>query len=509
METVSHTFYKKVRPILNIILISLAIILPQLGCKKLVEIGPPTQSIVESSVFTSDYTAIAVLTDIYAYMSRSGVFTGSGGIPVITGLSSDELVLHGGITNARFIAHYQNDLRQERGLTVTNAGAEYWSIFYNYVYKCNAAIEGLNSENAASLIPAVRKQLTGEAYFLRSFLYFNLVNIFGEVPLATSTDYTINLLLPKSSTKEIYRLIIEDLKKSQQLLSNNYLSTDLISSSTERVRPTKWVADALLARVYLYNEEYANSEIEASKILNNTPLFGLGSLTSIFLKNSQEAIWQLQPTNLYFNTEDARTFVIPPTGPSNTSSASPANPVYLSDQLLSSFEANDQRAVPGNYIDSTIYKVSATVTDTVYYPYKYKKNTRDTSIKTIASISEYLMVFRLTEQFLIRAEARAKQNNISGAQADLNAIRKRAGLGNTPAADKESLLYAILHERQVELFAEWGHRWFDLKRTGQINSVMNIATPLKGGSWETTDQLYPIPIDDILKSPNLVQNPGY
>jgi hypothetical protein len=119
------------------------------------------------------------------------------------------------------------------------------------------------------------------------------------------------------------------------------------------------------------------------------------------------------------------------------------------------------------------------------------------------------MMLRLAEQYLIRAEARGQQNNISGAQADLNVIRNRAGLPNTTAATQSDLLSAILHERQVELFTELGQRLLDLKRTNNVDNVMRVVTPLKGGTWNSNWQLYPVPVSDIQKNPALVQNSGY
>src|SRR5262249_35037605 len=116
------------------------------------------------------------------------------------------------------------------------------------------------------------------------------------------------------------------------------------------------------------------------------------------------------------------------------------------------------------------------------------------------------------EQYLIRAEARVYQNNLSGAIDDLNVVRQRAGLPLLAnSLDQHKVLSAILHERQVELFSEWGHRWFDLKRTGSIDSVMSAMTPIKskGGVWKSYQQLYPLPWNDVLGDPNLVQNPGY
>ena len=118
-------------------------------------------------------------------------------------------------------------------------------------------------------------------------------------------------------------------------------------------------------------------------------------------------------------------------------------------------------------------------------------------------------MFRLAEQYLIRAEARAQQNNISGAQADLNAIRTRAGLANVTATTQTGLVTAIYHERQIELFTEFGHRWFDLKRTGQLDAVMGIAAPQKGGTWASYKALIPIPASEISINPHLTQNPGY
>ena len=174
-------------------------------------------------------------------------------------------------------------------------------------------------------------------------------------------------------------------------------------------------------------------------------------------------------------------------------------PVYLSPSLLNSFETGDQRRI--NWVDSVT--VSGI---TYYFPYKYKSATQG------APLTEYLMVLRLAEQYLIRAEAEAQLGNGNGVINDLNMIRTRAGLaGYAGATDKASLLTAILHERQVELFTELGHRWLDLKRTGNIDAVMQSVTPLKanGSPWQSYQQLYPVWLQDIQRDNNLVQNPGY
>jgi hypothetical protein len=134
-----------------------------------------------------------------------------------------------------------------------------------------------------------------------------------------------------------------------------------------------------------------------------------------------------------------------------------------------------------------------------YYPFKYK-------VRSGTPVTEYLVVLRLAEQYLIRAEARVQQDKLQAAKDDLNEIRKRAGVPNTTAATKQEILTALEHERQTEFFAEWGHRWLDLKRTERANAVLGV---LKVPNWQATDVLYPIPLQEIQRNPALVQNEGY
>jgi hypothetical protein len=176
------------------------------------------------------------------------------------------------------------------------------------------------------------------------------------------------------------------------------------------------------------------------------------------------------------------------------SSPVPALP-SISQSLLDAFEGGDlrrQRWV-GSYSENG---------NTWHFPYKYKirGNTESGMSK------EFSVVMRLEEQYLIRAEARAQQEKILEAQQDLNAIRSRAGLADTDADSRTSLLDAILHERQVELFTEFGHRFFDLKRMGKLDEVLGTIKP----NWKPDDKLLPIPEKELLVNPKLnPQNPGY
>ncbi len=460
------------------------------GCKKLVEVNPPVTSVTGASVYSSDATAIAAVTGIYTQIS--GAIYSSGGFPSLSllgGLSADELSLYSGVTNARQIAYYTNSLS-----AIAGTGSEFW--FYSYIFTCNSAIDGLTHTNV--LTPAINQQLLGEAKFMRALVYFYLVNLYGDVPMPLTTDYKANSSLPRTLKAQVYQQVIADLKDAQNLLSTNYLDGTLLNVTTERVRPTKWAATALLGRVYLYSGDWPDAEAQATALINNSSVYGLNSLNNVFLKNSTEAIWQLQPVTSgnVTNTQDAKVFILPSTGPNGTNGG---NPVYLSDTLLNSFEPGDQRRA--NWVGSV--KVSGT---TYYFPYKYKVNTVN------APVTEYLAVLRLGEQYLIRAEARAQQGNGAGALQDLDTIRHRASLPDyAGATDQASLLTAILHERQVELFTEWGHRWLDLKRTGTIDALMTAVCLRKGTGvvWQSYKQLFPLPLGDLQADANLSQNPGY
>jgi hypothetical protein len=136
------------------------------------------------------------------------------------------------------------------------------------------------------------------------------------------------------------------------------------------------------------------------------------------------------------------------------------------------------------------------------YPYKYK-------LRTNASIAEANVVLRLAEQYLIRAEARAYTNKVTGnnsAESDLNVIRSRVGLPNTTAIALTEMVDAIVNERQTELFTEWGHRWFDLKRLDRVNTVLGVN---KAPGWDAADLVWPIPISEMNLNVFLTQNPGY
>lgn len=449
------------------------------SCKKFVEIPPPTNQLVTASVFASNSTATSAQTAIYTQMQANGDLYN---ISFFTGLSSDELVNYS--FDIGVAGYYLNALNP-----MIEQASDIWTPAYSYIYQANAIIAALKGNQ--SLNSEVNKQLTGESEFIRAFWYFYLANIFGDVPLITSTDYSKNAIAFRTSQSKVYQQIISDLIDAQKLLSDNYIDASDTVITNERTRPTRWAATALLARVYLFIGDYENAKSQANSIIANSSMFSLVTdLNAVFLKNSKEAIWQLQPVFSGYNTSEGANFIL-----TDVPQGYLTNCSTLSSQLINSFEQGDKRRA--NWVDSISID-----TNTYFFPYKYK-------IQFNSSITEYSMVFRLAEQYLIRAEANAQGTDIIGAKTDLNVIRNRAGLSNTQATTKEELLNAILHERQIELFSETGNRWLDLKRTNMVDSVMNVVTPFKGGIWISSAQLFPIPQSERNNGPNLSQNPGY
>ena len=441
------------------------------SCKKYVDIPPPQNQLVSDLVFNDDKTATAAVSGLYSRMngfnSSFANFYGN----FLPASSADEVRY--GFSSANLDEFRENDL-----LPGNSAVNSLWEPVYSYIFHANSIIEGLTDNTKVSA--PLQKQLKGEALFLRAFYYFYLVNYFGDVPLVLDTDYQENTSLPRTSVAEVYASIINDLTEAQANLGDAY-------PTAERTRVNKAVATTLLARVYLYRQQWSEAEAEASKVIGDSKYELLTDLNSVFLKNSREALWQLQTVNT--STAGVNTwegFSMVPATPTGT-------PLYrFYPDFVAAFETDDKRYT--NWV-----KAFTNASGTVHFPYKYK-------IRTNTPVLEYSMVMRYAELFLIRAEARAQQNNIEGAVADLNTIRQRAGLPDLETSlSKEEVLLMVEQERRMELFSEWGHRWFDLKRTGRAIEVLKLTKP----DITSTDLLYPIPLSAMLTNPNLVQNPGY
>lgn len=441
-----------------------------LGCRKAVEAKLSDTELTGELIFESDATASAAMLGIYSNIN-SGSSYGNGNITLYCGLMSDEFTNYSVTTGQQ--EFYTNNI-----LPTNQEVQSAWSQLYFTLYQANAVIEGVHSSNKIS--PAIKDQLSGEAKFMRAFCYYYLVQFFGKVPMAMTTDYHENAVKEESSKDDIYRQAVADLKDAVSLLPDNFSI-----SNGERTRPNKYAAEALLARIYLSLNAWELAEQSSNDIIESGNFSLVAALDDVFLKNSSEAIWQLRPVEPYINTREGNLFIV---------SGNPSN-VVLKSEFVNSFESGDLRR--SHWIGENSADIGS-----YFYPLKYK-------VKSSSDITEYYSVFRLAEQVLIRAEAKAQQGKLDGpggAVEDINLIRQRAGLVPLSFTDFNNALAAIMQERKSELFSEWGHRWFDLKRSGLANTILS---PIKGASWRVTDTLLPKPASEILVNDRLEQNEGY
>jgi len=440
------------------------------GCESFVEVDLPSSQLNADAVFEDKASAEAAVANIYARLRDNGMLFGNlSGISNAMGTYADELAFYGGSSDVSQ-QFYTNNLVPSNGSI-----RSWWNEAYSLIYSSNAVIEGVAASTA--LTGSEKARLSAEALFLRSLLHFYLANLFGPVPYVTTTDYRANSTIGRSSVDQIYQNAIGDLNQAVLNLPE--------PDQVQRSRANKAIATALLARIYLYNSNYAEAADAASYIINNQSTYHFtGNIQDAFLKESTEAIWHLTPKNEGQNTAEGAGFIFV---------SGPPPQVALSGELINAFEPEDLRRV--HWV-----KGISDGAATWYHPYKYKE-------RTVTGTSlEYSIVLRLSEQYLIRAEARALEGNLIGAKEDLDKVRLRAGLGSSPAATQPELLTAIIQERRLELFTEFGHRFFDLKRTGLLDAALEDIKP----GWQATDQLLPIPENEMIVNPNLApQNPGY
>ncbi len=459
----------------------LAFLLVFQGCEKVVMIPNPTSSVTANQIFSSDETATFAMLGIYSYMANPNSPSFSNvQATYLVGESADELTDQTP-GNESYDNYLSNTLSSQ--LNSASTLQNFWQPAYFDIFSANAIISGVQSSTAIS--KSTRSQLIGEAKFIRAFCYFYLTNLFGAIPLALSPDFNQTSLLSNSSQGSVYRQIIADLQDAQASMIKNFSLTN-----GQPIRANSWAATALLARVYLYLGNWAGADSAATAVINSGLFRLVGNLDSVFLANSSEAILQLQtPIAPPYATGEGNFFV-----PFDSNSY--AN-CWLTTQVLNTFEPGDLRRV--EWVDSTdaggVY---------YYYPFKYKVMTG-----SVSNISENYTLLRLAEQILIRAEAEANLGQIVPSLNDINTIRSRAGLDSLSNPYTQSqLISAIQHENRVEFFAEWGHRWLDLKRWGiALQSLDTIS--YKVGNIDSIQLLYPIPFSELQVDPNLVQNTGY
>ena len=454
------------RNLIYIILIGVLSMFILNSCSKLLEIEPPRGQLTSEDVFVDSLSAVSALSNIY-YILSNGLNAGI----------NKNLALY---TNEYAYPTQNNSFHQGRVPVDDGTNGNIWSYFYEIIYSCNDIIE--RSNQAGLLSQSLTSQLISESKFIRALSYYYLYVLYENVPLILTTNVNGNRLAFQADSVEIFKQIESDLNEAKNNLSEAY-------PSAGRLRANSLTSRSLLAQVYLSQKRWENAFDEANAIINSGLYKISDDINNVFFATSEETILQLWQLN-GFNSD--ATYLIP-------SSPTIVPQYIITDSLLDAFEQGDLRKE--KWLGENLVSNDDDESQSYWYSYKYKNRSSNNNSP------EYLIVFRLSEQFLIRAEAKVHLNDIQGAVKDLNIIRSRAGLSDLPfQISKEDLLDAIYKERRVEFFGEWAKRFIDLKRTGSINDFMSNQKD----SWiNGVSERLPIPLKEIEFNINLNQNAGY
>ncbi|WP_259404630.1 RagB/SusD family nutrient uptake outer membrane protein [Hymenobacter sp. HSC-4F20] len=415
---------------------------------------PDDQAITDASSARS--ATIGVYDRVQAYYQLNW--------PVLGFLPGENVRFNG--TLNQFLQIDQNQLSADNVL-ITEA----WTQMYQAVNGANNVLAALPGLSDPLLTATEKNQLLGEAYFLRALVYFDLGRGWGGVPLVLTPTRTKEngRGIRRSTLAQTYDQVLADLTQAEALLPE----------AATRNRAVKAAARALRARLHLYRQQWTEAEAYATQVISSsnyglvTPYRAIS--TAPFL--SRESVFELTFSNSDANTMWNNWF------PSALGGQFNFQPVPAAIALL-----NDP-TVGGNR--SALLATTVIAGSNVTYGNLYSRS---------AQRDDPSYVLRLAEQYLIRAEARAKQGKLTDALADLNAVRARAGVPASTAATADALLLAIEDERRVE-FAFEADRWFDLVRTGRAGAVLGVTDQRR---W-----VFPLPFNDLVADPDLEQNPGY
>ncbi|OOG16067.1 hypothetical protein BWD42_22035 [Sphingobacterium sp. CZ-UAM] len=358
---------------------------------------------------------------------------------------------------------------------------------YRTINETNLFIENLTAKPGV-VNAAQEAQYFGEAKFIRALTYFYLVNLWAQpynftsgathagVPLVlktTSTPFSEDNNIPRATVKEVYDQIISDL-----LAAESSLPASSAPEFSTVARATKSAAQALLARVYLYEGNYAKALEFANKVIN----------TNSYSLNAS-------PLEAFRNTTTAESiFSVAHNGGDN-----PNTNNALGQHYSPSLRADIQVLPTYVSLMSAIDKRKTeliTQKNGAFYTLKY------------TSVSDWAPILKYNEILLTKAEALANQSTGVSAEALalVNVVRHRSAPSETiVATSKASLIEAILKERRIELGFE-GHGILEYLRTKRnIPAHSTVSEQIYGSDFVAL----PIPFDDMQKNPNLVQNPGY
>jgi len=475
--------YKK---IFTVSIVSL--VLAGTACKDTLDIQPKQS--LDASTALSDFSSVNALS--ISLYSRAQSFNYYGQRMMI----APEVLADNYTTTANPGGRYVNERVNAPNSHIPDAGTPLWNLLYPGINEANFIIANIDKVTA---LQADKDALLGQAYFMRALFYHDMARVYAYEPgkavagfneglvirTTPTDDVTKAEFLPRSPIASVYALIEGDLKLATTLLPNAVAGAGVFKAS-------KGAAFALLSRVYLYQNKWAEAEQAATDAITNkqssTTLATAANYVASFASfPNRESMFELDYRPEQFSTVD---------GINNSMNSLTQRTVggvfsvRATSELINSFEPGDvRRTAFAETVDNTV-----TVNFSLKFP-AHKGN-----------FFNNVAVIRISEVYLIRAEARAQQNKFLEAQADLTTLRTNRGLAAVPVTTTgQPLLNLVFQERRVELNLE-GHRFFDFKRRGL---AIPKPAPISSLPYEDFRVLAPLPNAQVILNPLIKQNPGY
>ena len=389
----------------------------------------------------------------------------------------------------------------------TNLFYQFWSTSYQVINRANAAVESIGA--MTSISDDKKQRFQAEARFVRGLMYFNLVRLFGGVPLQlTPTTSLTNLAIKRATEEEVYAQVIADFQSGAEHLPPDY---DAVNAG----RATSGAAMAMLTKIYLTRKEYTKAVAEARKVMASGRYSLWPSYQDVFLianENKTESIFEVQ--------------FLSGSGNIPSSYAGYYRPSF---DKRPGFGGNGDNPVTKNHYDAypegdlrrdvNVIKYSYTADPkaptTIKNPYYVAKFKDPASLNVNDGGNNYYIV-RYADVLLMFAEAQYLSSpGSTEALEAFNQVRRRAyGLPlNTPSVKDlpgglsvAAFQDSVLNERRLE-FAFEGQRRFDLLRTGKLKQAVNAQDP--SITVSESDTLFPIPSQEMDTNPMLEQNPGF
>ncbi|WP_234735800.1 RagB/SusD family nutrient uptake outer membrane protein [Tellurirhabdus bombi] len=465
---------------------------------------------IYSSIYTEAFYKTAADAEkglVAAYDPLADMYSGPAAT-LVPDFSDDQTYPRGVVgRNTLTLFNYDVNYTTQKSNNRTNESPQQiWSSGYDGIEKANWIIAKVPG---ATMNEARKKQIIGEAYYLRAFYYWMLTKNFGDVAIKNTPSYTeADAIVAKSPKADVYKQIYSDLEQALTAGLPSYPAVD-------KGRPAKEVANALYAKAALYNEDWAKALEQAQLVINSGKYSLMPDVRNVYRYDQEDAarienMWAFEVDPVAPGRNHQMVGLAGPAGSAGAEYARTSfGSMFAYQSFFNSFNPVDKRR---QLLDTTfINKSGQRVPQRSVTPITTKgvliKKYQD-PVSTQGSIPN-IPILRLPDMYLVAAEAEARLNGATAAAYGfVNTVRRRAGLPDLQTGlSKDAFIDAVLQERAWEFFAE-GDRWYDLTRTGKFLTVIpkavNDVYPVR--NVLPRNKYFPIPQDELNANPKMVQN---